>query len=618
MVIVCGKCQSNIDVPAEAAGTTGKCPKCGNVLAVPADNPPATSLVSALSSSVGEAARPRVETEPTAQVPPPGDAERPAAPSAVPKDDDPSEAVTRVSAAPPTPAPDTVPHAADSPTPPATYAYNFLAPAQSPDEMGRLGPYRVLKVLGQGGMGVVFLAQDIRLGRQVALKAMLPHVAMRPEARERFLREAQTAARIEHDHIVAIYQVDEDRGVPYIAMPLLKGTSLENWLREHKDEVLPVPLILTLGRQLARGLAAAHAVGLIHRDIKPANIFLQAGTGDSSGSFMLQPGMALPAGFRAKILDFGLARSSSGEQNLTQSGVILGTPAYMAPEQARRGARVDHRADLFSLGVVLYRLCTGQLPFKGDDMMSTLMSLATEEPTPPREINAALPPRLSGLVVRLLQKDPERRPGSAEEVVERLEALEAWLADAALRPGGLEEAAAAPIPMPVVREVPVDEAKPPRRWPKQDDFDISLPPAPPSTAMSMTSLILGICSVLLTGSVTILGVVLGLGCWCSVIGGAAGLGLGSLLAIVAIVCGLVGLRQGGKPYARAGLISAAFALVLTVAYLVLTLVFGVSLGGGPRNAPLFGPARPPPQVVPAAPVINPQVPPIAKDFRGKK
>src|SRR5207302_11179012 len=170
--------------------------------------------------------------------------------------------------------------AADVPAVPAVpagpLAYSFLAPPQAAGELGRLGPYRVLRVLGQGGMGVVFVAEDTRLGRQVALKVMLPEMANKPAARERFLREARTAATLEHDHIVAIYQVDEDRGVPFIAMPLLKGLSLDDWLKQKQQGARSTPLslaqILKIGREVARGLATAHERGLIHRDIKPANI----------------------------------------------------------------------------------------------------------------------------------------------------------------------------------------------------------------------------------------------------------------------------------------------------------------------------------------------------------
>jgi serine/threonine protein kinase len=294
------------------------------------------------------------------------------------------------------------------------HEYDFLAPPLGPGEMGRLGPYRVLKVLGRGGMGVVFLGEDVRLGRSVALKVMLPEMAQKPEARERFLREAKAAATIEHDHIVAIYQVDEDHGVPYIAMPLLKGMSLEDWLRRKEQgrdhEPIRLGQILKLGREIARGLTAAHSHGLIHRDIKPANIWLDAG-----------------AGGRVKILDFGLARPTSGDQALTQSGMILGTPAYMAPEQAQSG-KLDGRADLFSLGVILYRLCTGVQPFQTPDMMSTLMALATKHPDPPQVVNPELPPALSDLVMNLLEKDPARRMASAAEVAKGIHAIELSLA----------------------------------------------------------------------------------------------------------------------------------------------------------------------------------------------
>ncbi len=319
-------------------------------------------------------------------------------------------------------------------TEPADRSYDFLAPPQAPGEMGRLGPYRVLKVLGQGGMGVVFLGEDVRLGRAVALKAMLPEMARKPAARERFLREARAAASLEHDHIVPIYQVDEDRGVPYIAMPLLKGLSLEDWLRRQEGPGaagVTLPQILKLGREIARGLAAAHARGLVHRDIKPANIWLDA-----------------TAGGRVKILDFGLARGTAGEQNLTQSGAIVGTPAYMAAEQAR-GEKTDSRADLFSLGVVLYRLCTGRLPFRGDNTMSTLLALALETPPPPRQVNPATPQGLSDLVMKLLEKDPARRLATAQEVIKAIQALERqFAADPARKAAAMSQTVAVSLPAP--------------------------------------------------------------------------------------------------------------------------------------------------------------------------
>jgi WD40 repeat protein len=279
----------------------------------------------------------------------------------------------------------------------------LLAPPQGPDELGRLGPYRIVKVLGRGGMGLVCLAHDPQLERLVALKVMLPVFAASASARQRFLREARAAAALEHDHIVPIYQVGEDRGIPFLVMPFLKGEPLnQRLLREH---ILPLPEVLRIGQETADGLAAAHARGLIHRDIKPGNLWLE---GERT---------------RVKILDFGLARSMGEQARLTQSGAILGTPAYMAPEQVE-GKQIDPRCDLFSLGCVLYRLCTGELPFKGTDTISTLFAVATHHPPAPHEVNPeSVPQELSDLIMRLLAKKPEDRPASARLVADTLVAL---------------------------------------------------------------------------------------------------------------------------------------------------------------------------------------------------
>jgi Leucine-rich repeat (LRR) protein len=288
-----------------------------------------------------------------------------------------------------------------------------LAPAQSPDELGRLGPYRVLQVLGAGGMGVVYRAEDPQLKRPVALKAILPKLGASDSARKRFLREAQAAAAITHDNIVHIYQVGEDRGVPFMAMQLLDGESLEACLKRTRR--LPTAEVLRVGRETAEGLAAAHQCGLIHRDIKPPNLWLEGPKR------------------RVKILDFGVARAAGDEAHLTQTGAIIGTPAYMAPEQA--SARpVDHRCDLFSLGCVLYRLATGERPFKGRDTISILAALAREDPPAPASLNPEVPSELSDLVMWLLQKDPAKRPASAHEVVERLTAIEHTLSREPGRP----------------------------------------------------------------------------------------------------------------------------------------------------------------------------------------
>ena len=326
-------------------------------------------------------------------------------------------------------------------TPPreASDAADFLAPPEMPDELGRLGGYRVLRRLGAGGMGLVFEAEDPKLRRRVALKVMKPALAADESARQRFLHEAQSTAALEHDHIVTVHQVGEDRGLPFLAMPLLKGETLDDRLRRqdaetrrHGDAVIgvsaspPLPLspsprpsssqlplaeVLRIGREMAAGLAAAHQRGLVHRDVKPSNVWLEG------------------AGGRVKLLDFGLARAitvdaTDDAPQLTQQGQIVGTPAYMAPEQAQ-GRTLDERCDLFSLGCVLYRMTTGQLPFHGTDAVSTLVAISTARPRPPREINPDLPAGLSNLILSLLAKDRAARPASAQAVFEEIERIEA-------------------------------------------------------------------------------------------------------------------------------------------------------------------------------------------------
>jgi serine/threonine protein kinase len=282
-------------------------------------------------------------------------------------------------------------------------AVAILNTAQRADELGRLGPYRVLRVLGEGGMGVVFLAEDERLRRTVALKVLHPRLAQKPDARIRFLREARAMASITHEHIVPVYHVEEAGATPFLAMPLLEGHSLNIWLKRHPRPALAT--ILRWGREIASGLAAAHERGLIHRDVKPSNLWVEK------------------SGEHLKILDFGLAYFHRDDVHLTASGVIVGTPAYMAPEQAR-GVTPDPRADLFSLGCVLYELCTGVPPFRGDSVMAVLSALANDEPAPVRSLNPALPVGVEVLVRRLLAKQPAQRPASAREVAETLTRLE--------------------------------------------------------------------------------------------------------------------------------------------------------------------------------------------------
>jgi len=285
----------------------------------------------------------------------------------------------------------------------AAEALDFLTPPQTPAELGRLGSYRVLKLLGQGGMGLVFEAEDVLLQRSVAVKIMHPHLAREANAQERFLREARAAAALKHEHVVTIFQVGMEKDVPYLVMEFLAGDSLADRLK--REPALSMSETVRIGREIAAGLAGAHHKGLIHRDIKPSNIWLQTPEG------------------RVRILDFGLARPVTSDVRLTQSGAILGTPAYMAPEQAA-GESIDARADLFSLGCVLYQMTTGRLPFAGPSVMAVLQKLAVENPRPPAEINPSVPAPLSDLIVRLLAKDPAQRPASAQAVVDELGTLE--------------------------------------------------------------------------------------------------------------------------------------------------------------------------------------------------
>jgi serine/threonine protein kinase len=306
---------------------------------------------------------------------------------------------------------------------------SFLRPPLQPDELGRLGPFRVLKVLGKGGMGLVFRAEDTQLRRHIALKVIKPERAADTSHRERFLREARVAGAFQHDYVISIHQIGEDNGVLFLAMPLLAGETLEDRLR--RECVLPVGDILLIGRQIAEGLAAAHAHGLIHRDIKPNNIWLERPPlhppsleGEEKAVILSKEEARKADGSRVKILDFGLAQPVDGGEPLTQSGQLLGTPAYMSPEQAD-GQLLDHRSDLFSLGCVLYRMATGKQPFARETLTATLRAVAEHQPPAPHEKKPGVPPALSHLIVQLMAKLPGERPPSAHAVAENLRNFEA-------------------------------------------------------------------------------------------------------------------------------------------------------------------------------------------------
>ncbi len=301
-----------------------------------------------------------------------------------------------------------------APTRPAD-EFAFDSP-DKPGEIGRLGPYRVIRELGRGGMGAVFLGYDERLGRPVALKVMLPKFALVEESKVRFLKEARAAAKLTNDHIVTVYEANIYNGTPCIAMQLLQGQPLDQYLKTAPRPDLTN--VLRIGKEIANGLAAAHEAALVHRDIKPANIWIES------------------PNLRVKILDFGLAKQasnqshSSGESAFafaaldhTATGTILGTPLYMSPEQAR-GEPVDFRSDLYSLGVVLYRMSTGTMPFGGGSMPELLLAIINDSAKPVREINPALPASFSNLVERLMRKRTDQRPSSARRVALELQHID--------------------------------------------------------------------------------------------------------------------------------------------------------------------------------------------------
>jgi serine/threonine protein kinase len=277
---------------------------------------------------------------------------------------------------------------------------NFLQPAEDPQFLGRLAHFDVASVLGRGGMGIVLKAFDGCLQRPVALKVLDPEVADNEVARTRFCREARAAAAITHENVIAIHQVDREEGsdLPFLVMQLVTGMSLQE--RLDRGGPLEVREILRIGMQTAAGLHAAHAQGLIHRDIKPANILLEEGLGS------------------VKLTDFGLARAAE-DVKLTQTGFVAGTPLYMAPEQAR-GEPVDHRSDLFSLGSVMYAMCTGRPPFEGSTPFVVLRQVTEVDPRPIQEINPTIPDYLVEVIERLLAKDPTDRFQSAAEVSQLL------------------------------------------------------------------------------------------------------------------------------------------------------------------------------------------------------
>jgi uncharacterized protein (TIGR03067 family) len=274
-----------------------------------------------------------------------------------------------------------------------------LAPTDDPHKLGRLGGYEIIGVVGVGGMGVVLKAVDTSLDRIVAIKVMAPQLANNENARKRFAREARAAAAVLHPNVVPIHSVASGTSLPFLVMSYIRGGSLQK--RLEKEGPLPLVEVLRIGSQVAAGLAAAHHQGLVHRDIKPGNILLEEGVE------------------RVTITDFGLARAVD-DNTVTQQGTIAGTPQYMSPEQAR-GEQVDQQSDLFSLGSVLYAICTGRPPYRGDSSYGVMRKIIDERPTPIQELNPNVPQWLCAIIEKLMSRGKSERFASAVVVHELLE-----------------------------------------------------------------------------------------------------------------------------------------------------------------------------------------------------
>jgi serine/threonine protein kinase len=299
---------------------------------------------------------------------------------------------------------------------------DYFDPTDDPRMLGRFDGYEIVGIVGFGGMGVVLKGFEHALDRYVAIKLLAPHLASSGAARARFAREARAAAAVLHENVVAIHRVATAKDLPYLVMPYVPGESLQKRL----DEQGPIRTdeVLRIGMQIAAGLAAAHAQGLVHRDIKPANILLDKGVE------------------RVTITDFGLARAAD-DASLTRSGVISGTPLYMSPEQAR-GEPLDGRSDLFSLGSVLYTMCVGRPPFRAQTMFGVLQRISEAAPTEIRHLSPSTPKWLCEIIAKLQAKDPADRFQSAAAVAEL---LGRWLAH-------VQQPTVVPAPRRSLRSIP--------------------------------------------------------------------------------------------------------------------------------------------------------------------
>ncbi len=348
-------------------------------------------------------------------------------------------------------------------------------PAQEPEDRATtlIGTvvndrYRIVRVLGEGGMGTVFEAEHELVGKRVALKMLLPELASDAGILERFRREARAASTIGHEHIVDVLDMGAlPNGAPFIAMELLNGQELAELLRDAGP--LPAGRAVRIMLDVCSALSAAHAAGIVHRDLKPANIFLVE-RGD---------GLDFP-----KVLDFGISKIQGkgvNDQGLTKTGIAMGTPAYMSPEQAQGLKTVDQRTDVYAIGTILFEMLTGRTPFRADTYATLLIKVLMQPPPPLSDFRKDLPPELTAIVQRTLEKEPERRFESMDELAEALKPFAELDAPVDMIPA--EQQPSEPS-VPRGPQTHILEAREAAR------ADVSLPPAPPKR--SLAPLVIGV------------------------------------------------------------------------------------------------------------------------------
>ena len=361
-------------------------------------------------------------------------------------------------------------------SPPARVAADLFADKQPRPRKGeRIAHYEILEQIGSGGMGEVYLARDTRLGRKVALKLLPPSFTADPQLRARFFREAQLASALDHPNICTIHEMGESSGSLFIAMQYVEGVNLKQLVG---SSPLKLDALISISLQAADALAAAHEQGIIHRDIKSNNIIVT------------------PRG-KVKVLDFGLAKLMDGrdgsedkaerelKSDLTKTGAVMGTPSYMSPEQAR-GEKIDHRSDIFSLGVVICEMASGEVPFKRKSQAETMSAIINEPHTPAGQLNPEIPAGLCAAIDRALSKEPADRYQSIGEMQRDLRQV--GLAAGLLGSSDCEGEVIPYAPLPAVSERPEPATKPNESYAVNSEENLGAVPASRAASTSETIL----------------------------------------------------------------------------------------------------------------------------------